>query len=203
MPYIVWENVVFLVSRKENMTLKNIKKEQNNYKKFCRKCGVNPQRPTHTWCLECYKKYKNKWEFNNLEHVKDYRNKDKGYYLYIVLNKDNKVLYVGSTEHLYNRIHSHINCGSNISKLMETDKWDKVKYLDVSKLVENRQELNLLENSLIELYAPEWNTKKNIIKNMDKLREFSLLAELHSFDINKKFKTYITKKKELSKSDQL
>ena len=77
---------------------------------------------------------------------------------------------------------------------MQTEKWDKIKFLDVTELVYFREELNYLENVLIEVYEPEWNTKINIIKNIGKLREFSLLAELHSYDINKNFKTYITRK---------
>lgn len=138
---------------------------------------------TKAYCNECY----------NIRQ-KAYREKDKGYYLYIVMDKSNKVLYVGSTEHLYQRLHNHISCNSNIKEEMQTEKWDKIKFLDVTELVYFREELNYLENVLIEVYEPEWNTKLNIIKNIDKLREFSLLAELHSYDINKNFKTYITRK---------
>lgn len=172
--------------------------EGNNQLLLCRKCGVNPQRASHTWCLDCYHKYKNKWDNNNEEHNKEYKKEweelHKGYYLYIILNKFNEVLYVGSTENIYTRIHNHLSCNSNIKELMQTEKWHKIKYLDVTDLVYNREELNYLENVLIEVYEPEWNTKLNIIKNIDKLREFSLLAELHSYDINKNFKTYITRK---------
>lgn len=73
----------------------------------------------------------------------------------------------------------------------KTEKWDKIKFLDVTELVYNREELNYLENLLIELYATEWNTKLNIIKNMDKLREFSLLATIHN--LNQNWNTYITR----------
>lgn len=171
--------------------------EGNNQLLLCRKCGVNPQRASHTWCLDCYHKYKNKWDNNNEEHNKEYKKEweelHKGYYLYIILNKFNEVLYVGSTENIYTRIQQHISCNSNIKKLMQTEEWDKINYLDVTTLVYNREELNYLENVLIEIYETKWNTKRNIIKNMDKLRELSLGSELHSLDKIEKWRTYITK----------
>lgn len=164
---------------------REIKKMTKILNKKCATCKreFTTKHITKAYCKECYS-----------IKQKAYREKDRGYYLYIILNKDNKVLYVGSTEHLYSRLHSHINCNSNIKELMQTDKWDKIKYLDVTNLVYNREELNCLENMLIEIYETEWNTKLNIIKNIDKLREFSLGAELHSTIININFKTYITRK---------
>lgn len=59
-----------------------------NNKKICTKCKKEVARESHSWCISCYRKYKKKWD-----------NKDKGYYLYVILNKNNKVLYVGCTEH--------------------------------------------------------------------------------------------------------
>lgn len=96
------------------------------------------------------------------------------------LNKDNKVLYVGCTENIKQRMSAHINKHSNIQGLMSSDEWEVIKYLDITKIVDNREELYLLENALIDLYETEFNDKKNIIKNMDKLREFCLLSELHN-----------------------
>lgn len=161
------------------------KKIQTILNKKCATCKkeFKTKHNTKAYCKECYS-----------IRQKGYRQKDKGYYLYIIMDKDNKVLYVGSTEHLYSRLHSHINCNSNIKDLMQTEKWDKIKYLDVTNLVYNREELNYLENMLIEVYETEWNTKLNIIKNIDNLREFTLGAELHSTIININFKTYITRK---------
>ena len=41
-------------------------------------------------------------------------------------------------------------------------------------------ELKALENALIELYEPRCNTPLNIIRDIDKDRLYSLLAQLHS-----------------------
>jgi hypothetical protein len=152
----------------------------NKEKKICTKCKKELARENHRWCLSCYRAYKKNWD-----------NKDKGYYLYVILDKNNRVLYVGSTEHLKNRLGMHLSCNSNIKELMKTDKWDKIKYLDITNLVNNREELNYLENSLIELYDTEYNNQLNIIKHMNKLREFCLISELHS--LTKKWSLYITR----------
>lgn len=177
-------------------------------KKHCSDCGkeFTTKHKTRAYCEECYSKRQKEYREENKESLKEYgkdyyrENKEsfkkrykgnKGYYLYIVTDKENKVLYVGATENLQSRLSFHLNGYSNISRLMKTDKWDKIKYLDITDIVKNTEELHLLENVLIELYEPKYNKVKNIIKNMDKLRELSLLSEIH--DLIQKWVIYTTR----------
>lgn len=139
-----------------------------------------------SYCRACQSAYKyddDGWCQDNKEHIGDYhkayRENLKGYYLYIVLD-EKKVEYVGATEILKERINQHLSCNSNIKELIKSNNWTCIKYLDVGNLVYNRKEMLLLENALIELYNTEYNEKKNIIKDIDKLREFQLLAEVHN-----------------------
>ncbi|WP_459481917.1 GIY-YIG nuclease family protein [Clostridium saccharoperbutylacetonicum] len=150
-----------------------MKKTNDKTTKICSKCRSEfvTDKKTICYCDSCYRKYQKQYraEHNN-----------KGYYLYIVLNKGNKVLYVGCTENIKQRISAHIHCHSNIKSLMCSDGWEVIKYLDITNIVDSREELYLLENALIDLYETELNDKKNIIRNMDRLREFSLLSEIHT-----------------------
>lgn len=135
------------------------------------------------YCTECREEYNHK-RYQERSHL--------GYYLYVVLNKDEKVEYVGATEAIKSRIeYSHISGNSNIKELMMSEDWEYIKYLDITDIVENRNELLVLENTLIDLYPNKWNTHKKTTKELDKLREFSLLSELHSLD--KKWKLYCTR----------
>lgn len=138
-----------------------------NNKKCC-KCNENVAKESHSYCQECYNEYQ-----------KNYREDRKGYYLYIVLD-GKKILYVGATEKIYQRISAHINGHSNIKDLMLSDNWTCIKYLDITNLVDNREELLFLENSLIDLYETKYNDKKNIIRNMSQERIFSLMSEVHN-----------------------
>ena len=198
---------------------------KNNNIKVCSKCGVKPRRENHEWCLDCYREYKAKWTQEHEDHVKEYRAKwleenadrvkaynqayrenNKSYYLYIIL-KEKEVLYVGATEHIKDRINQHINGHSHIRDLIFYGDWDYIKVLDLNRLnLKNRQQLLCLENFLIHYYEPPYNTQVNIIRGMSKKEEFQLICELHSFEVNKNFKTYITheefllrKQKKLSK----
>lgn len=86
-------------------------------------------------------------------------------------------------------MYAHLDGNSkNTRELMLSDNWTCIKYLDITDLINNREEMLLLENSLIDLYNTDYNDKKNIIKNIDKLREFELLAEIHS--LNKEWSIY-------------
>lgn len=116
------------------------------------------------------------------QRYNDYINKFKGYYLYIIINAENKILYVGETTNIKRRFYNHLTCNSNISEYMKQDEWKYVKYLDISNLVENENELRLLENELIELYQPAWNKTKNIVKEIEEERKFELLCNLHSLE---------------------
>ena len=163
--------------------------------KKCQKCGLIKglnEFSSNGCCKGCYREYKRKWQYENKAHIKRYYEKDKGYYLYIICNGE-EVKYVGATEHLNYRLSNHVNCNSNIKELMSGDNWTEIKYLDITDIVANREEMLLLENVLIELYEPMYNKNMNIIKNVDKLREFSLLAEVHG--LNQHWELYCKNKR--------
>lgn len=137
-------------------------------RKMCIICNEVEAKEGFSYCKKCYSEYQ-----------RNYREEHKGYFLYVVLD-GNKNLYVGATEKIHQRISAHVNGHSNIKELMLSNNWTGIKYLDITNLVRNREEMLLLENSLIELYNTDWNDKKNIIRNVDKLREFELISEIHS-----------------------
>ena len=133
---------------------------------------------------QTYKEYQKEYYKTNKEHLsqqqKEYYSQFKGYYLYIILDKQDKVVYVGETSNYYNRLYQHLSENVNSTKgLFANNEWGCIKYLDVS-FVENEMELKALENALIELYEPRCNTKLNIIRDVDRDRLFSLVATLHS-----------------------
>lgn len=135
------------------------------------------------YCKNCRKKYNDK-RYKERSHL--------GYYLYVVLNENKKVEYVGATESIKSRIeYNHITGNSNIKELMMSDQWHCIKYLDISDVVEDRNEMLMLENILMGLYPNKWNNHKNTTKKLDKLREFSLVSEISSLD--KQWKVYCTR----------
>ena len=168
--------------------------------KICPKCGVTKglnEFSSSGYCKECQREYFKQWYKNNKAHVKEYGKQyyeeNKGYYLYIIC-KNGVVQYIGATEHLITRLSKHINCHNNNTKeLMTSENWTEIKYLDITDIVDNREEMLLLENILIELYEPMYNKNMNRIKNVDKLREFSLVAEVHG--LNQQWKLYCKNKK--------
>ena len=116
------------------------------------------------------------------KNIKNYIEKFDGYYLYIITNKDNKILYVGETTNIKKRLSNHLSLTTNIKNHMKSDEWEYIKYLDISNLVDNENELRLLENELIELYQPQWNKYKNIVKEIEEERKFELICNLHSLE---------------------
>ena len=148
------------------------------------------------WCKECkgehkqthkeyYSQYYKEYYQTHKEHLnryqKDYQNQFKGYYVYIILNKQDEVVYVGQTTNFYTRLIQHLSgCVNATQELFDSGDWSCIKYLDVSNFVESDLELRALENILIELYEPKLNKAKNIISDINKGRLFSLLAQLHS-----------------------
>ena len=155
-------------------------------KKKCSKCGINPRRNNHPWCSECFRRYKKDWD-----------NSHKGYYLYIIMDKNKKVLYVGVTENIKARMDNHLNGHSHIKNLIQSDEWEVIKFTDLTNLINNREELEVLENNLIELYKPKYNKRNNNIKNVNILRQITLIAELHSLDTV--WKTLITREEYFKK----
>ena len=149
------------------------------------------------WCRECkgehnqthkeyYSRYNKEYRQTHREHYnqyyKEYQKQFKGYYLYIILGKNNEIVYVGQTTNYYTRLINHLSGGVNNStkELFANGDWSCIKYLDVSNFVVNEMELRAMENILIELYNPRLNTLKNIIRDIDNDRLFSLIATLHS-----------------------
>lgn len=155
----------------------------NNKILKCSNKGCNNVVGVPGYCKECRDIY-NKEYYKKHSHL--------GYYLYVVLNNGNKVEYVGATENIKQRVeYQHIKGFSHIRELMLSENWEVIKYLDISDLIQNREEMLMLENVLIDLYPNKWNDKKNIIRNIDKLREFSLLSAVHS--LTKKWQIYCTR----------
>ena len=144
------------------------------------------------WCKECksehkqankhrYKEYHRQYRQTHREHYNQYRNQYKGYYLYIILGKNNEIVYVGETTNYHTRLMNHLSENVNATKeLFANNEWSSIQYLDVTDLVANDLELRAMENILIELYNPRLNTLKNIIRDIDNDRLFSLIATLHS-----------------------
>ena len=150
------------------------------------------------WCKECHNKYNqtDKQKEYQKEYQRQYqqthkqyrnqinnrfRNQFTGCYLYIILDKQDNIVYVGQTSNYYNRLYNHLSGSVNSTQeLFASNDWSKIKYLDVSDIVENEMELRALENELIELYEPKLNKAKNIIHDIERGRLFSLLAQLHS-----------------------
>lgn len=155
-------------------------------KKLCIKCGINPRRNNHPWCLRCFRKYKKEWD-----------NSHKGYFLYIIKDKNNKILYVGETENIKARIENHLNGHSHIKNLIQSDEWEVIEFTDITNLINNREELEVLENDLIELYKPKYNKRNNKIRNVNIQRQFSLIAELHSLKTS--WKTFATREEYIKK----
>ena len=179
--------------------------------KVCSKCGrilpvdnfykdSKAKDGLQCWCRECCSKYRQTYNQTHKEYYKQYyqTNKEhrnqyqkgynreyykqyKGYYLYIILNKQGNIVYVGQTTNYYTRLMKHLSKDVNATKeLFDSGDWGSIKYLDVGDIVANDLELRAMENILIELYNPRLNTLKNIIRDIDNDRLFSLVATLHS-----------------------
>ena len=160
--------------------------------KKCGKCGrilpvecFNKCKTTkdklYCWCKECSSKYNQTNRQHRNQYNNQFKNQFKGYYLYIISDKQDNVVYVGETSNYYNRLYHHLSGYVNSTKeLFASGEWSKIKYLDVGHIVANEAELRALENELIELYQPKLNKAKNIIRDIDRGRLFSLLAQLHS-----------------------
>ena len=147
--------------------------------------GTNSKEYMSRW-KEKNKDYFNEYYENHKaeiqKNIKNYIEKFDGYYLYIITDKDNKILYVGETTNIKKRLSNHLSLTTNIKNHMKQEEWEYIKYLDISNLVENENELRLLENELIELYQPAWNKTKNIVKEIEEERKFELLCNLHSLE---------------------
>lgn len=163
----------------------NIKNDENEViLKMCPKCHEMKKLEVVGYCKECNKEYQKKYH-------KNYREEQRGYYLYIVTSKDNEVLYVGATEILKERLNQHVNKHTDIKDIFITESWECIKYLNITNLVDSREEMLMLENNLIDLYETKYNKNKSIIRNVTNLRQFELLATVHS--LTQEWKTYCVK----------
>ena len=143
-----------------------------------------------SWCRECKSKHNKTYQQTHRQYLNQYKNQYnkqyykqfKGYYLYIILDKQGNVAYIGETTNYYRRLTDHLYGGVNnaTKELFANNEWSSIQYLDVTDLVANEMELRAMENILIELYNPRLNTLKNIIRDIDNDRLFSLVATLHS-----------------------
>ena len=136
---------------------------------------------------EHYSQYRKQYYKTNKEHIsqqhKEYDSQFKGYYLYIILDKQDKVVYVGETTNYYKRLMRHLSENVNATKeLFANGDWGSIQYLNVEHIVDNEMELKALENALIELYEPRLNTLLNIIRDIDNDRLFSIVTTLHSMN---------------------
>ena len=175
-------------------------KAKDGLQGYCRECSSKYHQTYEQTNKEYLKRYKKEYRQTNKEHISryqrqyyqtnkehrnqyqnQYRNQFKGYYLYIILDKQDNIVYVGQTSNYYNRLCRHLSKDVNATKeLFDSGNWYCIKYLDVGDIVENDLELKALENILIELYQPRCNTLLNIIRDIDNNRLFSLVAQLHS-----------------------
>ena len=137
-----------------------------NNKKLCSKCKVEEVVNTG-YCSAC---------------KSEYDNARKSMYLYLI-EVNGVIEYVGQTDLIQRRMSYHINghCESTRHLFRDGIK-PQIKFLDVSHIVNDRMELNVLENELMWLYEPRCNEVKNIIRGIDKLRIFSLQSGLHSLN---------------------
>lgn len=134
---------------------------------------------------EYYRNNKDKWIENYCrgEHYKEYqkqyykaeKEREFGYYLYYLI-KDSKIIWVGSTENMYRRMHNH----------KSTKDFDKILYKDLTYVVRDRSELEELEYYFIDYYRDE-------VINKDK-KEMKISEEKYFEDMLHRY--YLTELKE-------
>ena len=85
------------------------------------------------------------------------------YYVYILTNKTNKVMYIGVTNNLHRRIYEHKNgTVDGFSKKYRTHKlvyYESYKYVNDAILREKRLKglLRIRKNELVEKTNPNWD----------------------------------------------
>ena len=150
---------------------------------YCRECYNEYYQTNKQHISQCHKQYQqaNRQYYNQINNR--FRKQFEGYYLYIIFDKQDNIVYVGQTTNYYNRLYQHLSGYTNATKeVFDSGDWSKIKYLDVGHIVESEMELRALENELIHLYQPRCNTHLNIIRDIDEDRLFSIVTTLHSMN---------------------
>lgn len=114
------------------MTKEEKRRKHNNYMKWWNK---------HS---ESYKAYQKNYH-------KEYREKHKGYYIYMFVNKDGEVVYIGKTTNIYSRMAYH-KCTREYWEEGYTILYHEFKGINDDILID-------LEQMLIELLKPVKNSK--------------------------------------------
>lgn len=148
------------------------------------------------WCKECNNTYSKQYRKDNNEYVKQYREENKGYYLYFIYSYK-ECVYVGSTSNLLNRISSHTNGHTHLKD--KISRWTSIKYIDLTNIVESREELYFTEMACIELLSPAWNsTEPSININHNRALElYDLIEEYINADNLELYKTNYSAYKDL------
>lgn len=113
-------------------------------------------------------------------YMEEYFKQFDGYYVYVIKDLDNNIVYTGQTTNYYRRSRNHM-CG-NVPSTKEFIQQGNyiIQYLNITNDIKSDMELNYLENFLISLYEPPLNDVKNIIKGLDKFRMLELVSMIHS-----------------------
>lgn len=84
-------------------------------------------------------------------------------------------LYIGATTNFRNRANSHLSYNSHIADKLALQEWEVLEFADLTDIVYNVDELKFIENYLIEMYEPTYNSTLSIIKAVSSNRAVELL----------------------------
>ena len=116
------------------------------------------------------------------DYWKEWKDKTKGKYVYLLLNDKNNVIWVGSSTELYNRLQVHKNSGR---------KFDKVMLYDFTNCDITEKELRTIEYYYQDLYKKHLEedcrvvpyNKEELIKVQEKVKDVKPII-LRAFDVN-------------------
>ena len=142
---------------KEKKTASLRKWKENNKDKF-NKYMADFRKRNRDEYNEYHRDYYNNNKDTCKEAQKKYSDSLKGYWLYNIVDKDGKSIYVGASTRIAIRYTEHLRGEVSATKdFMQTEEWKEYKILDLSNFVENIDELFTLENMLIKYYKPKSN----------------------------------------------
>lgn len=182
--------------------VKGIGTEQNYKEGYCSTCGNIKEKDSRGWlyCRTCKNEYDSQWRQANRDHVKQYRKQymdsiTKDEYLYGMLMAERESLYIGST---CNQLRPRRHLRGQTHLELEPRDWielglSKIVYVNVTDLVYNRWEREVLEGFAIEDIEPLLNEcipNKDRV-NVDRIEELrdmyreGLPVEYRTIDIEK------------------